>query len=418
VRSKPKVVVLGGGFAGLEAAFLLHQRLGDRVRLTLVSDRSRFLFRPNLVHVPFGADPDRFEVPLAAPARRAHLRLVVDRVLDVDPRERVVRLGRQALPYDYLVVATGAAPHPQEVPGLFENADTIGSPSDALRLRGTIHRIVARAPEGPVRVLFLIPPHTGFAGPLYETLFMLETHLRRQKARAGVHLALATAERTYLQAFGPKLHDLVSRELAERGIEGYRQHEVEVAGPAHVWFKGGASLAYDELIALPPSMAALGYHSLASDGRGFLRVAPDNRAVIGADGVFAPGDAADFPLKQAFLALLQAEAAADAIAGAITREGPRTVFDPVSVYVMEELDKGAFVQVPLSLTRWPKQPLTVRPRAVAPYRVGVSPLWRLGKSAVGLCLPRHFAAGEPFKAGATWKLLEAGLTGMSAVMAG
>jgi sulfide:quinone oxidoreductase len=419
MRSKPKIVVLGGGFAGLESAFLLRRRLDRRAGLTLVSDNSRFLFRPNLVYVPFGADPARSEVPLREAARRGGVRFVNDPVLGVEPRQHVVRLARGTLPYDYLVIATGAAMRPQEVPGLFENADTIGSAVDGVRLRGAVRRIVAHGRAGSgARVLLLVSPRAGFAGPLYETLFMLESHLRRQKARAGVRLTLASAEGAYLEAFGPKLHELVSRELAERGIEGHLGHEVEAVDPERVSFRNGDSLAYDELIALPPSVAAVRYDGLAADERGFLRVAPDNRAVIGADRVFAPGDASDFPLKQAFLALLQAEAVAEAIAGAITHEGPRAAFDPVSLYVMEEMDKGAFAQVPLRLTPWPEQPLAVRPRGAARYAASASPLWRVGKSAVGLYLPRRFRAGEAFHAGVGWKVMETALQGISAVAAG
>jgi sulfide:quinone oxidoreductase len=247
---------------------------------------------------------------------------------------------------------------------------------------------------------------------------MLESHLRREKARASVRLTLATAEGAYLQAFGPKLHELVSHELAERGIESYLHHEIEAVDPVRVSFRNGASLSYDELIALPPSAAAVRYDGLASDERGFLRVAPDNRAVIGADRVFAPGDAGNFPLKQAFLALLQAEAVAESIAGAITRKGPRAAFDPVSLYVMEEMDKGAFAQVPLRLTPWPEHPLDVRTRGAVRYKAGVSPLWRVGRSVVGMYLPRRFRAGEAFHAGLGWKVMETALQGMSAVAAG
>ncbi len=71
---KPRVLVLGGGFAALESAFLLRMRLRDQVDLTLVSDNASFVFRPNSIYVPFGADPDSLLVDLAkptAPPRRS-----------------------------------------------------------------------------------------------------------------------------------------------------------------------------------------------------------------------------------------------------------------------------------------------------------------------------------------------------------
>ena len=56
---KARIVVLGGGFAGLESAFLLRSKLGARAAITLVSDRHDFLFKPNTIYIPFGRDPRR-----------------------------------------------------------------------------------------------------------------------------------------------------------------------------------------------------------------------------------------------------------------------------------------------------------------------------------------------------------------------
>jgi sulfide:quinone oxidoreductase len=63
----PEVVVLGGGFGGLETAFDLRMLAGDRARITLVSDLDHFFFKPNSIYVPFGLDPKRLRVPLARP---------------------------------------------------------------------------------------------------------------------------------------------------------------------------------------------------------------------------------------------------------------------------------------------------------------------------------------------------------------
>jgi NADH dehydrogenase FAD-containing subunit len=45
--NRPNILVLGGGFGGLEAAFYLRMKLEDRADITLVSDRDYFLFKPN-----------------------------------------------------------------------------------------------------------------------------------------------------------------------------------------------------------------------------------------------------------------------------------------------------------------------------------------------------------------------------------
>ncbi|MGH3085563.1 MAG: NAD(P)/FAD-dependent oxidoreductase, partial [Gaiellaceae bacterium] len=70
-----RIVVVGGGFAGLESAFLLRSRLGDRARLTLVSDRDTFLFKPNTIYIPFGGKLDPLLIPLARPAGKRDIEL-------------------------------------------------------------------------------------------------------------------------------------------------------------------------------------------------------------------------------------------------------------------------------------------------------------------------------------------------------
>ena len=83
MNTKPRVVILGGGFAGLETTFCLRHELRDKVDLVLVSDQDYFLFKPNTIYIPFGEDPDKFKIPLEKPAHRKQIDLVQDaRVFD------------------------------------------------------------------------------------------------------------------------------------------------------------------------------------------------------------------------------------------------------------------------------------------------------------------------------------------------
>jgi NADH dehydrogenase FAD-containing subunit len=419
MASRERILVLGGGFAGLETAFLLRHRLHDQVDVTLVSDRPSFLFRPNTIYIPFGLDPEELTIPLTEPAGRQDIRFVHAAVRDVDPEKRTVALeGHAPLDYDRLVVATGAAMRPEEVPGLGEHANTIWTPAQMQRLGAELGRIVERARAGETtRLLFLIPPNNKCAGPLYEMVFMVDTHLRREGAREYVGLTWATSEQSYIQAFGPRLHEVVTTEFAERGIEGHTGLVVEEVAPGEVRFQRGEVMGYDSLVAFPPYVAALRYSGLPADDRGFISTDFRSRHVEGYPDVYAPGDAGDFPVKQAFLAFLQADAVAEHVAGELTGRAPRAWFDPVSMCVMEQLDKAVFAQVPLMLTGDPQRPVAVRPDADGEYKVGVSPLWRLGKKLLGLYLPMRFRAGEPFHAGTAWKMMEVGLKGMSGVLA-
>ncbi len=419
MAEKPRIVILGSGFAGLETAFLLRMRLREEAELTVVSEGPEFTFRPNSIYVPFGADPADLVVDLARPFAHKHVDFVQGRVSGVDPHGREVELqDGPRVGYDKLVVATGAAMLPEEVPGLAQHAGTIWTPESMLGVRERFERVREKARAGEnSRVLFLIPPNNKCAGPLYEVVMMFDTWLRREGCREHVEITWSTFEAGYIQVFGPRLHDVVSEEFSNRGIAGHTGEVVTEVAAGEARYADGTARSFDELIAFPPYVAAVTYDSLPSDERGFIRTDGATRQVEGFPDVYAPGDAGDFPVKQAFLAFLQADTVAEHIAAGVEDRAFEKPFDPVSMCIMEMFDKATFAQVPLELTGDPQRPVAVRPGADGDYKVGTGSIWRLGKKMLGATVPMRFHAGEPFHAGMAWQMMDFGLKGMSAVLA-
>lgn len=419
MSDRPRILILGAGFAGLETAFLLRLRLRDRADLTIVAPDAEFTFRPNAIYVPFGADPSDLIVELGKPFHRRRVEFVQGTVVGVHPETREVELehGRR-LEYDKLVIATGADMRPDEIPGLTAHAATIWTPQSMLGVRERFERIRDDALAGtPSRVLFLVPPNNKCAGPLYEVVMMLDTWLRRAGAREPVDITWSTYERTYIQAFGPRLHEVVTDEFSERGIEGHTEEVVTEVAAGEARYADGSTRAFDHLIAFPPYVSAVRYDALPSDDRGFIETVPETRQVAGHPDIYAPGDAGDFPVKQAFLAFLQADTVAEHISSELTDHAFDQPFDPVSMCIMEMFDKATFAQVPLQVTGDPAQPVTVRPGADDDYKVGTGKTWRVGKKMLGATVPMRFHAGEPFHAGMGWQMMEVGLSGMSAMLA-
>ncbi|MEU8511094.1 FAD-dependent oxidoreductase [Kitasatospora sp. NPDC048722] len=421
MAAKPHVLVAGGGFAGLETAFGLRLLLGDRVRISLVADREEFLFKPNTIYLPFGGAGDRLHIPLPGPLFRRHIAFHQGTVAGADPDALGIELtDGTRLRGDFLVLATGAAMLPQEVPGLVEHAETVWTPGQMRALGRKFQDLREDALAGRHRqVLFLVPPGNKCAGPLYEIALMLDTWLRRANARSPVHLTWTTYESGYVQAFGPQLHRVVEQEFAARDIDGHTSAVVEKVGDDEVRYTDGRIRPFDLLVAFPPYVSAVDFPALPHDDRGFLHTHPGTRQVTGHPQVYAPGDAGDFPVKQAFLAFLQAHAVAEHICTVIEPEllGRPRPFEPISMCVMDMLDKATFAQVPLEATGDPAVPVRVAPDAGDRYRVGTSPAWRLGKKALGLYLPVRFRAGRPFHSGRPWQAMELALNGMARTLA-
>jgi sulfide:quinone oxidoreductase len=98
------------------------------------------------------------------------------------------------------------------------------------------------------------------------------------------------------------LHDVVSAEFEQRSIEGHTDEVVTEIVPGEARYVDGSMRAFDHLIAFPPYVSTVRYESLPSDERGFIETEHDTRQVAGHPDIYAPGDAGDFPVKQAFLA--------------------------------------------------------------------------------------------------------------------
>ena len=107
VASQPRVVILGAGFAGLSAAKALAKA---PVCLTLIDQRNYHLFQPLLYQVATaGLSPADIATPIRSIlSRQRNARVLLGRVTGIDTARRAILLDDREIPYDILIVATGA----------------------------------------------------------------------------------------------------------------------------------------------------------------------------------------------------------------------------------------------------------------------------------------------------------------------
>ncbi|KST64547.1 NAD(P)/FAD-dependent oxidoreductase [Mastigocoleus testarum] len=107
-QERHKVVVVGGGFGGLYAAKNLGRENG--VDVTLIDKRNFHLFQPLLYQVATGTlSPADISSPLRSVLNKSkNTKVLLGEVTDIDPEEQQVLMGDEKIPYDTLIVATGA----------------------------------------------------------------------------------------------------------------------------------------------------------------------------------------------------------------------------------------------------------------------------------------------------------------------
>jgi len=150
--ARKRVVILGGGFAGLAAALELDP---EQHRVTLVDRRSWFEFLPNIHELLSGVKtPDLLRLPLDRSLGRAGHRFVRDTVTGIDADLREVSTRRHgALPYDALIVAMGGVDATRGVRGVVEHALPFKSVAQCDRIGRRLARLAAR--ERPASIVIV-----------------------------------------------------------------------------------------------------------------------------------------------------------------------------------------------------------------------------------------------------------------------
>src|SRR5579862_2262424 len=106
--STPRIVIIGAGFAGIEVARGLG-RFG--LKITLIDRQNHHLFQPLLYQVATaGLSPAEITAPIRSIlAKQKNADVMMGEVTGVDTKKREVQLADRSIPYDYLILATGAS---------------------------------------------------------------------------------------------------------------------------------------------------------------------------------------------------------------------------------------------------------------------------------------------------------------------
>ncbi len=295
------LLILGAGTAGTIAANKFRRRFAqDEWAITIVEQRGAHFYQPAFLFIPFGKYPperaqrntDRY-----IPKGVTRVEGEVDRV-DPDARTATLLDGR-TLPYDYLIIATGTSPHPEETPGMTDDwhghVHSFYTYEDAVELRSALAnfdggRLVMHITEMPIKCP---------VAPLEFTL-LADDHFRSRGIRDKVDITFVTP---LSGAFTkPVAAETFGGALSDRGISLESDFLIESIDPEKQQLVSydEREVPYDLLVTVPLNRgAAFVGRSGLGDELDFVTVDKSTLRHTKYDTIFAIGDAANVPTSKA-----------------------------------------------------------------------------------------------------------------------
>ncbi len=297
-----RLLVLGGGTAGTMVVNKLRRKLDrDRWQITVVDQDDKHLYQPGFLFIPFG-------VYAPAEVQRSRHRYIPDGVelllgeidrVDADANKVLLTDGRE-LGYDYLVIATGTTPRPDQTPGMLgsqwrKSIFDFYSLDGATALTGALAafdggRVVVHVTDMPIKCP---------VAPL-EFTFLAEAYFRSRDMRDRVELTYVTP---LPGAFTkPIASQHLSSMLTERKVEVEPDFMVE-----RIDDENKTLISYDEreipfdlLVTVPLNMGA-DYIARSGLGDELNYVPVDKHTLLSKahDNIFAVGDASNIPTSKA-----------------------------------------------------------------------------------------------------------------------
>ena len=229
-----RILILGGGFAGVHTAHHLERAFGrdPAVSITLVSRDNFFLYTP-MLHEIASCDVDITHIvsPIRTLLKRTAVFVGDTEAIDLERRTVRVTHGFAAhtheLPFDHLVIALGSVTNFYGLPGLETYALTMKTLGDAIHLRNRVIALLEEADTECARddqgLLTIVVAGGGFAG--VETLAAVNDFVRDAARyypridRARIRMVLVHSGGVILPELGGALGAYAQRKLQDRGIE-------------------------------------------------------------------------------------------------------------------------------------------------------------------------------------------------------
>lgn len=323
-----KVLILGGGIAGIEAAIHLGKiKTGGRAvfDVTLLSERDFLYVYPLSIWIPTGGTaPDKVCFQLRDLADTHHFKVAVERVEAIDPQEQSITTERGIHRYDYLIIALGAGKLKPK--GAEHVLSICGDPREALLIKEKLDRLIA-AGGGKIAVGFGGNPLDSSAvrgGPAFEFIFNVDNLLRKRGLRNNFQLTFFAPMESPGARMGANAVAAMGGMFKRLGIETRFGRKIREFCPNGVLLEDETMIDTDLTMFIPAldGHQLLRQSGLPLNGAGFVTIndycevtASSSFSPSGKTTIYAVGDAAalegpEWRAKQGHIAEVMARNAA------------------------------------------------------------------------------------------------------------
>ncbi len=288
-----KVLVLGGGFAGVEAAIYLRK---NELDVTLVSDRDYFYIYPTSIWIPTGdATREDVSVPLDKLAMAHGFKLIVDPVTKIEAQAKKITLksGRILEEYDYLVVALGQGKI--QLQGMEHTLSICGKPQEATELYERLDKLIEQG-SGKIAMGFGGNHKDSSAvrgGPAFEVLFNVDTLLKRRGIRDNFELTFFAPMEKPGQKMGDKALVMMDKMFKMNSIHKKVGSKITSFEADGINFEDGTKIESDltMFISAGTGHSVIEESDLPLSETGFV-VTNEYNEVEGFENIYAIGDSA------------------------------------------------------------------------------------------------------------------------------
>ena len=348
-----KILILGGGFAGIEAAIKM-RKYGYEV--TLISNRDYLFIYPISIWIPTGKKKyEDVKIDLNLLARKHGFEVTIDQVERIEPKTNEVILSNSSVSYDYLIIALGM--NHLKAKGIEHTHSICGHPEESLVIKEALEKIVSKG-EGKIAVGFGGNPKDPTAtevrgGPAFELLFNISHFIKKKGLQDKVDLTFFAPMKEPGRRMGEKPYNQMDVFFKHYKVEkhvGIKISEFQADG---VIFENGEKLDSDLTIYIP---AGNGHRAINNSpdipktDAGFVKINELCR-VQGNKNIYAVGDIAairgpKWAAKQGHIAEVMASTASFNIHNEIILKGKRkSYWEHLNIIcVMDSGDGAALIK--------------------------------------------------------------------------